>query len=456
MSKAYNNAVNLFGNDRSFQTYQRWKQFTASLNECNLLLIDAEARSFDDDLYCNIIDNFVTIGSKKKNSCSYTYSGGSYVREYSFTADSQNIQQNLINEYQGKRKAHEYSVRKGRADELMSIFNSDTSNNLAKKQAYDNYWNEHREDKEKIEKEIETYKKEKLKLNEEIHNISPVDTYELDKTQNLIGGLLKQYNSLGLFKGKEKKAVLEEIDKAKAEKSKLEAEIEKEKQIKNYEKNIIEKKIDNIEREIEKLRAELEKDRGYAKVIPAVTVKVFSKTDGNIVPSGLADYFESMIPKQYTLQDSRIEDHSMMMALARQFSNALLCGNLEDFKLDYEDTQEKYKEYRINFNDSNGENTHTSVNFVSKGVDYPITDEISFQLESDNSDKTTKMTKDFMNIVFATIIGICPNIDLQQLVTMAASAPFGISTPSITADGLKISSTGSVKGTAVIRIVPDS
>lgn len=147
------------------------------------------------------------------------------------------------------------------------------------------YWEEHKEEKQKLESEIEKFKND-IKGREENLNKLDTEKKEIEKNMNSevaseselkqldskLETLIEEKSSLGLFKIKEKKAIQEKIDALEEEKEKLNQRIETEKNElkKQYQPSVNEKEekikqLDNEIKEIQKLidnnENELKKDR---------------------------------------------------------------------------------------------------------------------------------------------------------------------------------------------------
>lgn len=157
--------------------------------------------------------------------------------------------------------------------------------NKLKEEKIAKYWEEHADEKTALESELETLTQEG---NDYIKSINEIDEAydalraqkyeEVPSDKNIadckerIEQLVKEKLSLGLFKGKEKKALQERIDeietelsryrgKRKEEKTELEHRIDA--QIKEvYEKGVhFREKVAEIEKRIEEIKAELDRDR---------------------------------------------------------------------------------------------------------------------------------------------------------------------------------------------------
>ena len=114
------------------------------------------------------------------------------------------------------------------------------------------YWSEHPEIKAELEskkKKAEIKKEELVQTLEQIPELLQMQEYDTN-----ISSLEKQLNSLGLFKGKEKKALQAQIEILKSERAPIEA-------VATEKKNAIQSEIDNQVRIIADVEAELNKER---------------------------------------------------------------------------------------------------------------------------------------------------------------------------------------------------
>lgn len=139
------------------------------------------------------------------------------------------------------------------------------------------YWKEHSEEKEKLELEINNLKNEIKEKEEKIKELSS-EKKKLEKNvnsevpsesdlKNLVSrleNLKNEKSSLGLFKGKEKKAVQEKIDEVEKEIEKTNKKVAEEKnELENQYRPDIDKlveKIKKLEKEMEKLKKNIEKN----------------------------------------------------------------------------------------------------------------------------------------------------------------------------------------------------
>lgn len=137
-----------------------------------------------------------------------------------------------------------------------------------KKERVNRFWENHKEEKEKYEKDIKDsqeivsekekklieLKKQKNLYKEKIEAKTSSEN-ELESIQQKISELEYNKNSLGLFKRKEKDELQEQIDQLKQESYKLGPAIDKEKQSLKDEYQIL---IEDVDDEIEKLQKEID------------------------------------------------------------------------------------------------------------------------------------------------------------------------------------------------------
>ena len=122
---------------------------------------------------------------------------------------------------------------------------------LAKK-AFDDYWREHKDEKDALEKEKAEINKQIEELNNSIDALPEVKTVKSLEEQ--IDTLRREQASLGLFKGKEKKALQEQIDDLKRRLSTSDT-------AKNTAVRPIQAAISDLRKRIREIDAELTKKR---------------------------------------------------------------------------------------------------------------------------------------------------------------------------------------------------
>ena len=231
-----------------WQTYIKRIGFCTTLIEQAIKLCDV-----DDDEDITRYENLIHFHEQAIDSCSWDYNftdwGKSWHKEWSLTEDAIASRRRLIGEYQQKireiksAKAAKEAARK--ADE----------ERLAREEAdkrYKEYWELHHQEKQSLEVERDQLVEKVKALEIEISEI-PGST-SLTNIKNQINRLNADKDSLGIFKGKEKKAIQVEIDRATSEMKILSERV-------NAAKAEINARITPMNNRIKEITAELTKAR---------------------------------------------------------------------------------------------------------------------------------------------------------------------------------------------------
>lgn len=177
-----------------------------------------------------------------------------WIEEYCLTDEAKAIRRKRMNEYRTKAKTE---VAKAKARQK-------AAEEKAKQERIAAYWAEHANEKAQLDEELKALKEKIAALDEKIKEINDKNSERLiwlskernkeltcekavNEQQKLISELEKQRDSLGLFKGKEKKALQERIDTQERPKLQL---------LKNEAASEKKIHIDNIDRERELIRGE--------------------------------------------------------------------------------------------------------------------------------------------------------------------------------------------------------
>lgn len=450
---ASNAADKDFGPENINRDKYNWDRFIAAQDWCLSLLDKAYNLSSDDDLCLSICKNYIMIAEQCRDSCSYkfqasAYSDGIYVRDYSFTQEAKNNRSKIIKEWKAKQAKHDPATRKSnckKAQELVAAFRGDAEKQMAIVQ----YWQEHSIEKINLEREKTELEERVLRLQSEIS--ANADKAEMDRINTQISNLENQITSLGFFKGKEKKALQAEIDNLEAQKKGFESRW-----------NIAKEQNDDAQSQaksrIHEIDSEFTKDRGTAKIAPRRCITLFN--NGEFVPTAmqLVEYNRAVLPKGITVKNDgkdAIENYSRSLMNKAQSMLALLSalsGNskaINDLDFSYEDDPEQKKAYRINFA-VNGKDSNVSLNFMGKTINSIIEGEYYYTLEEE---KTPQKVANFVRIVSASILGICPNIDLNVLQKAITEVAFGInSEQTFETDGILITVKGSSKSNSKVEL----
>ena len=220
-----------------------WQKFIKRVGYCTALLEKAiSICSEDDEEDIQRYENLIFMHKAAIDSCSWDYNitsyGKSWHKDWSLTDEAKNYRRERIREYEGKIKAIKETVERKKREAAQKRFND--------------YWAEHADDKIALEAERRELESQVSELRAKINNIP--GTAEKANIQQRIEELTAEKNSLGLFKGKEKKALQEKIDTANLGLKKVSDRIDAVKQE-------IEKKIEPLQRRINAINTELTKAR---------------------------------------------------------------------------------------------------------------------------------------------------------------------------------------------------
>lgn len=282
----YKDAQNDFGPEHHQMQKWQWNNFTAACDNCIKMLERAVELVRDNSLGIKICNNMIFIGETARDSKSWKFNVNSwnsdnYDVDYTFTDEAKKSRTKNIDSYKEKKKKFEADQATELINELQSGRKA-TEIELAKQK----YWEEHKEEKAKlesnkkdlenennsVEKEISNLRSKISKLNEESNAEVPADK-DKKSVMEKISELNKQKSSLGLFKGKEKKQIQEKIDIEQSKLSDINKVIDAQKkerkdkidiQIKNIENEIspLSKKQAEISNKVKNICDELTKSRG--------------------------------------------------------------------------------------------------------------------------------------------------------------------------------------------------
>lgn len=194
------------------------------------------------DLIVQIYENMITLQNILKDSCSYgvNYNGGykSYYKDWSFTKEAKEYRSKQIKEWRDKITEVKTTGAKNAAE--------------AARKKREDYWNEHKDLKEALEKEKNTLSIEKKELDEK-KKILDKEREEVPTAKvvgdlkNQISKLQQEKNNLGIFKSKEKKALQTQIDA-------IEGQLAKHRQVMEAEQAQVDKKIAPISARLSEIR----------------------------------------------------------------------------------------------------------------------------------------------------------------------------------------------------------
>lgn len=173
-------------------------------------------------------DSMVKLNTLVRDACSWDYEFTDWGKRYykNLTLNSSAISARNTQNSEWEAKAREWRNKKTQKEEAIKAEKERKAKEEAKKR-FDDYWAEHADDKARLESErkdlqqqiagLNTTQNEQVAaLNKEIAAIP--GQAEIDNLDERIKKLTDEKASLGIFKGKEKKALQEQIDQATAEK----------------------------------------------------------------------------------------------------------------------------------------------------------------------------------------------------------------------------------------------
>lgn len=231
-------------------------------------------------LYGNIafIHEELSKGQSYNRMVSTTTNGyGAVTNRYEYWENSRCLTDEAVKSRRNTiNKCRELEKKYEKEAEAKAKAEKEEEERLAREEAQkkiDAYWEEHKEEKEKLENEkvelektVEEIKKEyKIRVDALNKQLSEVSSDEINALSQKIRNLESEKSSLGLFKGKEKKAIQENIDKLAAEKALKQQEYDAAKKaiedeisnVKNEEKN----KLSTPQNRIKEITTELTKAR---------------------------------------------------------------------------------------------------------------------------------------------------------------------------------------------------
>lgn len=264
-----------------------FKQLIERAKYCTDLLEKAiDLSDTDDEADITRYENLIAIHQCLINSCSYEYktvnAGNSiwdgstiwenrYVKNLELNDNAKRVRNNLISTYRTKISNIKAAVKRKQDAERAE------AERKAREEAqkrFDEYWVEHADEKVALEAEknelnsqisaLNTSLNDQVSaLNKEISSIP--GKAEIDNIDARVKKLTEEKSSLGLFKGKEKKALQEQIDQANTEKKTIQnrmdaAKKEIESKISNI-KSDFQKKISPLQSRINEISNELTKAR---------------------------------------------------------------------------------------------------------------------------------------------------------------------------------------------------
>lgn len=231
-----------------------WQTFIKRIGFCTTLVEKAiNLCDEDDEDDIQRYENLIFLHKSAIDSCSWDYNytdwGKSWYKDWHLTDEAKRIRRQQISQYEGKIREIKAAKAAKEAAERAE------KERIAKEEAekrFNEYWAEHAEEKANLEKERNELNEQINGFNQEIKQI-PGDG-EIKQWQDTINHLTAEKSSLGLFKGKEKKAIQVKIDDANAELKKVQDRMA-------AAKAEIQKKITPLQNRVNSITTELSKAR---------------------------------------------------------------------------------------------------------------------------------------------------------------------------------------------------
>ena len=261
-----------------------FKRFMTESDRCQHALdlastLFGSSDSEDTEIYewrALVYDCKVKLNTFVRDACSWDYNfndwgGKSYFKKLTLNAAAVDIRNKNNAEWEGK--AREWRAKKAAQEAAMKAEKERKEREEAQKRL-DEYWAEHAEEKAQLEAERDGLN-EKLgklygSLEEEVNALrKKVETVpgqdEINSFDETIRKLLAEKNALGVFKGKEKKALQDQIDQAEVQKKAVQDRMASAKQALEAQitetKGRIQAEINPLQNRVNQIHLELTKAR---------------------------------------------------------------------------------------------------------------------------------------------------------------------------------------------------
>lgn len=452
---AANDAEKDFGQEKDDRTEYKWRKYV-SAQDWNMDILDRAYKLTDDDDLCyTICDNYIYIGERTRDSCSYklnigSYGYRSYDVEWTLTNEAKNNRSKIILQWKEKKQQHDPNRRKRACEDAIKAAES-AYGDSEKDMAIKLYWEEHASEKALLNSERSSLEEKLAGLHSKIDNNE--DKKELESTEKLISELFIQKDGLGFFKGKEKKALQDRID------SLIERKIELKSRWEPVEKELTEE-VKKANSRIKEIDNEFTKDRGVIKSAPKETIVLFE--NGEYIPTAMEflNYNRAVMPTKFGIKgdgEEALENFSRTLWLKLEgIKTALLnaAGKKDDTDKEtsgYKDDPTKTKIYRISFTSGN-DDTQSYLAFKGKDKNSRIEGDVQYWFDGE---KTAESVGMFIQIVVASLSGICPEQDRKELQKAIAEASFGIKSETELSFGyIELTVTGNTKNNTYVKLNP--
>ena len=236
-----------------------WQKFIKRIGHCTTLVEKAiNLCDEDDESDIQRYENLIYLHEKAIDSCSWDYTFSSYSsskiwsKEWSLTDEAKAVRRKLIAGYKAKI-AEIKSAAERKAEE-------------ERKQRIKSYWDNHKQEKDALENEAKSLESQKKQYTDEIAQLqkqkeSVPALAQLIQVQKNIEKLEEEKKALGLFKGKEKKAIQEKIDVQEADKNRLKQQVASQQQEIEQKITPVRTKLNAAIARLKAIDQELTKDR---------------------------------------------------------------------------------------------------------------------------------------------------------------------------------------------------
>lgn len=449
---ARDNANLAFGPDNSNRDRYSWQVYYTALDNCLKQLDKAYTMSVDED-FCHLIStNYVVIAEEVRDSCSYTFEatpyGGSYVKDYFFTAQAKETRTNTILTWMTRISQHAPEKRKANCARAIKAYHA-SRERIERIAGREKYWREHPEEKAELKNQIAELEEKKSDLKEMADNHS--DRLRINAIDRELGDLRQQLNSLGLFKGKEKKALSANIDTLTQERDNCQSRWSK-----AYTHLSSQERI--INEQLRELREQLSADKGVAPYIPSQRLTPFEEGKPNPTPREIVDFHRAMLPEGLTVEgngDESLHDYAKELlkqahALVRMIA-IMNGGQPEPEAAPAPDDPNSSKLYRF-WIQSKGVDKKVYCQFSSTGLSTPILDAIGYGAQDEITPSTIST---YMLAITYALAAICPSFNVDDHLDDLFKISFSLAPKtSYEVDGLRLTFSYTAKLGPVFDIKP--
>lgn len=431
-----NNADEEFGPEDINRGKYEWERYTQSSDRCLKLLEQAFELSYDDELNFTISKNYVAIATTTRDSCSYKfvpnpYTDGSYQVDYTFTDGAKKIRTSSIETWQKRVSWFDPELRK---IHLAAVLKQCEEGRIAfeEEAARAQYWSQHADEKAALEEERRTLTQQADQLEADLA-AEPVYG-ERDRKREQIDSLNQQKQALGLFKGKEKKAVQEQIDQAQGELDQIAARI-------GQMEEACSQKLRPLRSRATEIGQELTCSRGRLPMTHTETVELLEGGQFKGSPMEILARVQALLPQGYRAGkeegEAAITNNSKALhELGQAFAGvADALSGRKSVKTEWVDDPNQDKDYRI-YMMKGEEGTGIYLSLAAKSIHQPCTGSCYIGI---NNSFSEERAADFVLIVSRLLFAALPTSDLEALQTYLAQALYGLAEPKeLYQDGVRL------------------